>query len=146
KKENLEKKIGTTTEGEKEAEKSEGQAAEEAEKVPDECDIDRWTSPPSHAQSDLPPKVPAVTDAGLSAEQAEDRAQEEMSEAVKAELMAMAGGDSTASSASSSGTSTPVKKWRICPIPLSWVGTFLSRPIPSPTSARSNAESSMHEL
>ncbi|KAL8999679.1 MAG: hypothetical protein Q9169_001496 [Polycauliona sp. 2 TL-2023] len=32
-KDNLEKKIGTTTEGEKEAEKSEGQAVEEAEKV-----------------------------------------------------------------------------------------------------------------
>ncbi|KAI4280870.1 MAG: hypothetical protein L6R38_004090 [Xanthoria sp. 2 TBL-2021] len=36
KEEDLEKKIGTTTEGEKEAEKSEGQAAEEPEKVSDD--------------------------------------------------------------------------------------------------------------
>ncbi|KAL8848103.1 MAG: hypothetical protein Q9221_006860 [Calogaya cf. arnoldii] len=52
--------------------------------------------------SDLSPLIPA--------ESAEDPAQEEMSKAEKARIMAMAGGDSSASEASSSGASTPAKE------------------------------------
>ncbi|KAL8644722.1 MAG: hypothetical protein Q9226_007623, partial [Calogaya cf. arnoldii] len=60
--------------------------------------------------SDLSQESLAVTKSGPSAGQTEKHPQEEMSEAEKAKLTAMAGGDSSASEASSSGTTTPVKE------------------------------------